>query len=224
MPTPGQEVTRRGVQRGSGSFLMRRRRKREQSYYLREDGRRLSCSRALVPTVLSRYISIDPRDWSSSANAYGRPEIANAQARNEALVFDLSYTQSRVVLAVTKGRGLRVGVEKFRARTAPIDIVDHYFASSEVAAVTAVAPSQLQYRLFRVLDIQGSLYQSARHGFIVAAGLSSAFAIRMIIQSRSQLIPSWPTTHGGGRSGNSDLGQNIWRQSVANDFAANVRA
>jgi len=43
MPTPGQEVTRRGVQRGSGSFLMRRRRKREQSYYLREDGRRLSC-------------------------------------------------------------------------------------------------------------------------------------------------------------------------------------
>lgn len=83
--------------------------------------------------------------------------------RNESLVFDLSHTQSRVVLGVTKGRGLRADVENFRARRAPFDIADHYFAPSAVAALTAVPPSQLQYRFFE--------YWTFKEAYIRARGM-----------------------------------------------------
>src|SRR5689334_11223332 len=48
----------------------------EKRFYFARDQRRYLITRALVRTVLSRYVSIAPKEWSFSTNAYGRPEIA----------------------------------------------------------------------------------------------------------------------------------------------------
>src|SRR5215510_3003654 len=93
----------------------------EPRFYFARDRRRYLITRALVRTTLSRYVCIHPRDWIFSANAYGRPELVNAQARDAGLSFNISHTHSLIVLGVTKDRALGVDVENFREREAPID-------------------------------------------------------------------------------------------------------
>ncbi len=135
----------------------------EPRFYFERDRRRYLITRALVRTVLSRYVSIDPRECVFSTNAYGRPDIVNAQAREAGLSFNLSHTHSLIVLGVTSGRALGVDVENVQAREVSIDIADRYFAPEEVAVLTAAPPHQQQYRFFE--------YWTFKEAYIKARGM-----------------------------------------------------
>jgi 4'-phosphopantetheinyl transferase len=135
----------------------------EPRFYFARDRRRYLITRALVRTVLSRYVSIRPEEWVFSTNAYGRPDIVNAQARDACLSFNISHTHSLIVLGVTTHRALGVDVENFRAREVSIDIADRYFAPQEVAALAAVPPHQQQYRFFE--------YWTFKEAYIKARGM-----------------------------------------------------
>ena len=138
-------------------------REQEPRFYFARDRRRYLVTRALVRTVLSRYGAIQPEEWIFSANAYGRPDIANEQAKDAGLSFNISHTHSLIVLGITKGRALGVDVENFQARTPAIDIADHYFTPQEVAALAAVPPSQQHYRFFE--------YWTFKESYIKARGM-----------------------------------------------------
>src|SRR5216684_5650635 len=86
-------------------------RAQEPRFYFAKDRRRYLVTRALVRTVLSRYLAVDPQAWSFSENAYGRPQAANDEARAASLTFNISHTHSLIVLGVSKGRELGVDVE-----------------------------------------------------------------------------------------------------------------
>jgi 4'-phosphopantetheinyl transferase len=135
----------------------------EQRFYFARDRRRYLITRALVRTVLSRYVPIAPKEWSFSANAYGRPEIVNAQAKDACLSFNISHTHSLIVLGVTARCALGVDVENVREREISLDIADHYFAPQEVAALSAVPPHQQQYRFFE--------YWTFKESYIKARGM-----------------------------------------------------
>ena len=138
--------------------------KEQQSrFYFAKDRLRYLVTRALVRTVLSRYASINPREWVFAKNAYGCPEIANAQAREACLSFNISHTDSLIVLGVTKRRALGVDVENFRAREVSIDIAGRFFAPTEVAALNNVPPQQQQYRFFE--------YWTFKESYIKARGM-----------------------------------------------------
>src|SRR5262245_19420794 len=122
--------------------------KQEPRFYFARDRRRYLMTRALVRTVLSRYVDIQPGEWVFSANAHGRPGIANAYAQESCLSFNISHTHSLIVLGVTKRRTLGVDVENFHARAAAIDIADRYFAPQEAAALATVPQPEQQYRFF----------------------------------------------------------------------------
>ncbi len=135
----------------------------EPRFYFARDRRRYLVTRALVRTVLSRYVSIDPREWIFSTNAYGRPDVVNAQARDAGLSFNISHTHNLIVLGVTRRRALGVDVENVRAREVSIDIADRYFAPREVAALAATPPHQQQYRFFE--------YWTFKEAYIKARGM-----------------------------------------------------
>lgn len=135
----------------------------EPRFYFAKDRQRYLVTRALVRTVLSRYISISPREWIFTTNAYGRPEIVNEQARNQDMVFNISHTDSLIVLAVTQQRALGVDVENLQAREAAIDIADHYFAAEEVAELNAAPRHEQQYRFFE--------YWTFKESYIKARGM-----------------------------------------------------
>jgi 4'-phosphopantetheinyl transferase len=120
-------------------------------------------TRALVRTVLSRYAAVSPEDWVFSANAYGRPTIDNAAAREARLSFNVSHSDGLVVLGVTKDCALGVDVERVSSREIPMDIANHYFAPTEVAALAEVPPYRQQYRFFE--------YWTFKESYIKARGM-----------------------------------------------------
>jgi len=166
------EITEEGLHSAYRELLNAAEKEQEARFYFARDRRRYLITRALVRMVLSRYVSIHPREWIFSTNAYGRPDIVNAQARDAYLSFNISHTHSLIVLGVTKRRALGVDVENFRAREASIDIADRYFAPQEVAALTAAPPHQRQYRFFE--------YWTFKEAYIKARGMGLSLPLDKI--------------------------------------------
>ncbi|HXA17108.1 MAG TPA: 4'-phosphopantetheinyl transferase superfamily protein [Thermoanaerobaculia bacterium] len=138
-------------------------REQEPRFYFARDRLRYLVTRALVRTVLSRYMAIDPEDWVFSTNAYGRPEIANPQVSDAGFSFNISHTHSLIVLGVTKQRALGVDVENILARQAAIDVANRYFAPPEVAALHASPRQEQQQRFFE--------YWTFKESYIKARGM-----------------------------------------------------
>jgi 4'-phosphopantetheinyl transferase len=130
-------------------------REREPRFYFAADRRRYLVTRALVRTVLARYVPLAPRDWRFTANAYGRPEIASPQGRRAGLCFNVSHTRDLIVLGVTRGRALGVDVENIGRREPPLDVARHYFAR--------VPAAQQRQRFFE--------YWTCKEAYIKARGM-----------------------------------------------------
>lgn len=133
----------------------------ESRFCLARDRHRYLVARALLRTVLSRYASVDPKDWVFSTDAYGRPHIVNTQAADGCLSFSVSHTQRLIALGVAKGRSLGVDVENFATRDWSIDVANHYFAPQEVAALREAPHHQRRYRFFEYWTFKES-YSKAR--------------------------------------------------------------
>ena len=142
-------------------LLSEEEREHEARFRFEKDRRRYRITRALVRTTLSRYASIDPREWRFETNQYGRPEIANAEAKD--FTFNVSHTHGLVVLGVTRHRALGVDVENFQAREASIEIAHHFFAPQEVEALEAVPAGEQRYRFFE--------YWTFKETYIKARGM-----------------------------------------------------
>jgi 4'-phosphopantetheinyl transferase len=136
----------------------------ESRFYSPRDRHRYLVTRALVRTVLSRYASVDPKDWVFSRDAYGRPHILNPQAADARLSFNVSHAQGLIVLGVAKGRSLGVDVENFAKCNVSIDIANHYFAPQEVTALHEVPRHQQQYRFFEYWTLKESYIKARRMG------------------------------------------------------------
>ena len=135
----------------------------ESRFHFAKDRVRYLVTRALVRTVLSRYVPVAPADWVFSVNAYGRPAIVNAAAIAAGLQFNLSHAPNLIVLGVAVRRALGVDVENLARRAAPIEVADRYFAAQEVADLAAVAPDERQYRFFE--------YWTFKESYIKARGM-----------------------------------------------------
>ncbi len=138
-------------------------REQERRFYFARDRHRYLVTRALVRTVLSRYIAVAPCEWMFSTNAYGRPHAVNKGATACSLSFNISHSQGLIVLGVTKCRSLGVDVENIVTLKAPIDVANRYFAPQEVAALNAVLPEQQQYRFYE--------YWTFKESYIKARGM-----------------------------------------------------
>jgi len=138
-------------------------RRQEPRFYFQRDRRRYLVTRALVRTVLSKYLPARPESWRFSTNAYGRPEIANMAFAEANVLFNISHTHSLVVLGVTRSAALGVDVENVVARPVSIDIAGRYFSPVEVAALAKVSPHRQQYRFFE--------YWTFKESYIKARGM-----------------------------------------------------
>lgn len=145
-------------------------RRKEFRFYFADDQRRYLVTRALVRTVLSRYLAIAPADWRFSSNPYGRPEIANVAREECGLCFNISHTRGLIALAVTKHRELGVDVENVAARQVSIDIADRFFAPIEVAELYRVPQQRLQDRFFEYWTFKESYIKARGMGLSIPLG------------------------------------------------------
>lgn len=118
-------------------------------------------TRALVRTVLSRYVDLDATCWRFSKNAYGRPDVVNPEAHN--LSFNLSHTRHLIVLAVSRDRIVGVDVENIALKETPLALADRFFSFEEAAALARLPADLQQYRFFE--------YWTCKEAYIKARGM-----------------------------------------------------
>lgn len=152
------------------SLLTEEERGKEFRFYFADDQRRYLVTRAMVRTVLSRYLAVDPTDWRFTNNAYGRPAIANPGHAECGLRFNISHTRGLIALGVTQGRELGVDVENLQTREVTLDIADHFFAPVEVAELATVPKERQQDRFFEYWTFKESYIKARGMGLSIPLG------------------------------------------------------
>jgi 4'-phosphopantetheinyl transferase len=138
-------------------------REQQRRFFFDVDRRCYLVARALVRTVLSRYEPITPRDWQFTTNAYGRPEIAAIHGEAARLRFNISHTNSLILMGVAYQRWLGVDVENDRLREAPLEAALSHFAGPEVLDLYALPPTKQKERFFE--------YWTLKESYIKARGM-----------------------------------------------------
>lgn len=145
------------------ALLTEEERGKEFRFYFPDDQRRYLVTRAMVRTVLSRYLAIDPTDWRFENNQYGRPAVANLTQADCDLRFNISHTRGLIALGVTQCRELGVDVENISTRDAPLEIADRFFAQAEVTELASVPKERQHDRFFE--------YWTFKESYIKARGM-----------------------------------------------------
>jgi 4'-phosphopantetheinyl transferase len=124
-------------------------------------------TRALLRTVLSRYLDRAPTEWRFVENRHGRPELA--PGFDSRLRFNLSHTEGLIACAVTLDRDVGVDVEALDRRGETVRIADRFFSPSEVRALRALPESERRERFFS--------YWTLKEAYIKARGLGLAIPL-----------------------------------------------
>jgi 4'-phosphopantetheinyl transferase len=143
-------------------------RAQEGRFYFADDRKRYLVTRALVRTVLSRYLHVDPRRWRFEPDKFGRPHIKNVEALVQqqgccAITFNISHTRGLIALAVSQGRDLGVDVENVLTRSVSTEIADRFFSPAEVEALHCFPKEHRQQRFFE--------YWTFKESYIKARGM-----------------------------------------------------
>lgn len=80
-----------------------------QRFHFAKDRHTYLVTRALLRSVLSYYVNLNPKDWRFTFNAYGKPEIAE-DLINMPLRFNLSHTDGIVICAIVLNHDIGVDV------------------------------------------------------------------------------------------------------------------
>ncbi|HWK52369.1 MAG TPA: 4'-phosphopantetheinyl transferase superfamily protein [Steroidobacter sp.] len=152
------------------ALLTEEERGKEFRFYFPDDQRRYLVTRALVRTVLSRYLHVPPTNWRFSNNHYGRPEIANLSRGECGLCFNISHTRGLIALGVTQRRELGVDVENLRTREVSLDIADRFFAKAEVDELATVPKERQQDRFFEYWTFKESYIKARGMGLSIPLG------------------------------------------------------
>ncbi len=143
-------------------------RQRHQRFVFAKDRHTHLVTRALVRTVLSRYAPVEPDRWQFEVNAYGRPEIAEPQARY-GLKFNLSHTAGLVACVVAIDRQVGVDVECIDKQRATLTIAKSVFAAPELADLRSVSKAQHLERFYA--------YWTLKEAYIKARGMGLAIPL-----------------------------------------------
>lgn len=120
--------------------------------------------------LLSKYATINPRDWEFERNEYDRPEIARS-LKVENLRFNMSHCLGLVAYIVNEDIDGGIDVERTdRTQTDPLHIAQHFFSSLEIHNLKGFDSDEaMRKRFFE--------YWTLKEAFIKANGLGFSMPI-----------------------------------------------
>ena len=119
-------------------------------------------TRAMIRTLLSRYVGIAPQDLRFQKNDYGRPELVPEQL-SVPLHFNLSHTDGLIVCGVVLHSEIGVDVEDITRGGDLVQIADRFFSPGEVADLHTVPADRQEDRFFD--------YWTMKEAYIKARGM-----------------------------------------------------
>jgi 4'-phosphopantetheinyl transferase len=145
--TVPEEITDAGKLTDYTSLLSANERERHQRFHFEKDRHSYLVSHALVRTVLSTYVDVDPADWQFSVGEQGRPEIAGPVAV-PALRFNLTHTAGLTGCLVTLGADCGIDAELIGGRGNLLAIAERMFADAEMDALGKLDGRAFMERFF----------------------------------------------------------------------------
>lgn len=173
-----------------------------------KDKKRYLATRALVRTVLSKYISLPPSEWTFAYNQYGKPTISHVKAIAHKLTFNLSHTEGLIVLGISCDRLIGVDTENIHVTDALTEGLDLFLSPDEIAHLSTVYGAEYQTRFFE--------YWTLKEAYIKAKGAGFSLPLQQItfyLQQKGQIDlafhPQW----------DDDASQwHCWQFSLLSDY------
>jgi 4'-phosphopantetheinyl transferase len=150
-------------------ILSQEERERAARYYLRKDRDHFTAGRAMLRSILGRYLNMDPRDLQFGRGRHGKPALVTEQAA-DALYFNVAHSHDVALYAVACGRDIGVDVERVRADV-NVDLIAQRFSPREIAALRLLPP-EARLTAFFTCWVRKEAYLKAR-GDGLATGLDS---------------------------------------------------
>ncbi len=100
-----------------------------------DDRRDFVAAHALLRQTLSAHAPRDPRAWTFSQGAHGKPMLADSADNRGALTFNLSHTRGLVACVVSRSMDVGIDVERTGEGVDALDIARDRFSSQEVTAL-----------------------------------------------------------------------------------------
>ncbi len=123
--------------------------KKADKFRFEPDRKRYLASHLFLRRILSGYARMKPDRIQFQFDDNGRPSL-KATDRAPFFDFNLSYSGSMGVVAVTGGNRTGVDIERIDNADYGADIVDRYFSRSETRAIKAVESSEWNEAFFRL--------------------------------------------------------------------------
>ena len=116
-------------------------RERAARFYLQRDRDHFTAGRAMLRSILARYLNADPRHLQFSRGPHGKPALAT-EGGADALCFNLAHSHDVALCAVARGRDIGVDVERVRADVNVDLIAERFFSQREIAALRSLPPER----------------------------------------------------------------------------------
>ena len=120
---------------------------RSESFHFERDRRHFIVARAVLRTILGRYLQIEPKRVQFSYGPHGKPELAERAGDGE-LRFNIAHSHELALYAFTRGREIGVDLEYLRNLPDAEQIAANFFSARENATLQALSTSQRQQAFF----------------------------------------------------------------------------
>lgn len=135
-------------------------------FHFDPDRRVFTLARAILRTLLGRYLDVEARDVRFSYSQHGKPSLAPPLAESQ-LQFNLSHTAEYVLIGMCLRRQIGVDVEQMRSDFEIEELASRFFSTSEQRAILRLPKSQRRRAFFRCWTRKESLLKARGGGLLL---------------------------------------------------------
>jgi 4'-phosphopantetheinyl transferase len=129
----------------------------------KQDRRHYVLAHGGLRAVLSRYLGVSPSVVSLGRTEAGKPFLKQSSQERSMIMFNLSHSHGRALIAVTKAQEVGIDLELVRSEVDVANLSERYFAPSEHTVIMQTAEDQRNMMFFR--------YWVAKEAVVKAQGI-----------------------------------------------------
>jgi 4'-phosphopantetheinyl transferase len=166
-------------------------RQKAASIKLEPPRRRFIASRAILRSILSRYLGMLPGEIPFQFNPHGKPYLSLPPGTPD-MSFNISHSGGLCLAAVTRSRAVGIDVERMREDIAFEAMARRFFSEEECAAIMSQPPPLQKAAFYRCW--------TRREAYVKARGESMALMLSKVAVSVEDGEPArviWCSSHPG---------------------------
>ena len=167
---------------------------RAERFHFRQHRDRFVVARALLRSVLARYLDADPAELRFRYGLHGKPALVPEQD-GELIRFNLSHAADLALVAVAPGCEVGVDLEQLRAAAADLAVARRFFSPPEVRALLGLPRPRQTSTFFTFWTLKEAYLKACGAGltlgldhFDVSSVLSGPAILR---RADGTALPGW---------------------------------